>query len=98
QVNSPGGTAGPLTLTGTVAETTEGTPGDIARAAVTVTLIPAVAGTPNITCSVTNTNGAISAVCPGIPVNAYTVRWTIGGEYYQGAVVNTVLAVYDPSL
>ena len=97
QVNAPGGTAGLITLTGTVAETAEASDGDASKAAVTVTLIPAVAGTPNINCAVTNTNGAISAVCPAIPVNAYTVRWMIGGGYYQGEDVNTVLAVYDPS-
>jgi hypothetical protein len=31
-------------------------------------------------------------------VDAYTVQWSIAGNYYQGPTVTTMLAVYDPSL
>jgi hypothetical protein len=65
---------------------------------VTVSLVPAVSGTPAIACTVANANGSVTATCPNVPVNAYTAQWTISGDYYTGPQVNTVLAVYDPSL
>lgn len=98
QVNAPGGTAGPITLQGTLQQSADGSLGDINKAGVTVTLVPAVAGAANITCPVTNLNGALSATCANVPVDAYTVQWSIGGSYFQGPVVKGVLAVYDPSL
>jgi hypothetical protein len=98
QVNTAGGKAGPITLQGTVQQAADSSLGDMSKAAATVTLVPAVAGAANITCPVTNTNGALSATCSNVPVNAYTVQWSIGGNYYQGLAVNSVLAVYDPSL
>ena len=64
----------------------------------TVKLLPAVSAGPTIVCPVSNTIGALTATCSNVPVDAYTVQWSIGGNYYQGPTVNTVLAVYDPSL
>ena len=98
QVNAPGGTAGPITVQATVQQAQDGSLGDITKAVVTIKLLPAVSGGPTIVCPVSNTNGALTATCSNVPVDAYTVQWSIGGNYYQGPTVNTVLAVYDPSL
>jgi len=98
QVSAPGGTAGLITLQGMLQQAADGSLGDISQAAVTVTLLPAVAGGASIICPATNTQGALSATCPNVPVDAYTVQWSIGGNYFQGPIVNSVLAVYDPSL
>lgn len=98
QVNAPGGTAGPITLNGTVQQAADGSLGDITKAAATVILQPAVAGGATIACPVTNTNGALSATCANVPVDAYTVQWNIGGNYYQAPAANSVLAVFDPLL
>lgn len=40
----------------------------------------------------------MTATCLNVPVNAYTVQWSITGGYYQGPQRNSVLAVFDPSL
>ena len=98
QVNTAGGTAGPITLQGTLQQAADGSLGDITKAVATVTLVPALAGAANINCPATNTNGALSAICSNVPVDAYTVQWSIGGNYYQGPAASSVLAVYDPSL
>jgi sugar lactone lactonase YvrE len=98
QVNAAGGTAGPITLRGTAQQAQDGSLGDITKAVVTVNLVPAVSGGPTVVCPVSNTNGALTATCSNLPVDAYTVRWSIGGNYYQAPTVSTVLAVYDPSL
>lgn len=98
KVNTAGGTAGPVTLTGTVAEPADGSPGAISNAVVTVTLVPAIADGASIVCPVTNSAGALTATCSTVPVQAYTVQWRTAGNYYQGAPVDTMLAVYDPSL
>jgi sugar lactone lactonase YvrE len=97
EVNTAGGTAGPITLQGAMQQAADGNTGDISKALVSVALVP-VAGAANIICPVTNTNGALSATCSNVPVDAYTVQWSIGGNYFQGAAVKSVLAVYDPSL
>ena len=98
QVSSPGGTANSILLTGTVQQSGDGALGDLSKAAVSVSLVPAVSSTPSIPCAVINTNGSLKATCANVPVNAYTVQWTLSGNYYAGPQVNTVLAVYDPSL
>jgi hypothetical protein len=98
QVNAPGGTAGPITLTGTIQEAADGSPGDISNATVTVTLVPAIAGGVNIVCPATNSAGSLTATCGNVKVNAYVVQWRIMSSFYQGSAVDTVLAVYDPSL
>jgi uncharacterized repeat protein (TIGR02543 family) len=98
QVNTPGGSAGPITLTGKVQESPDGSLGDITKATVAVSLVPAVSGTATIVCPVTNAGGALMATCSNLPVNAYVVAWRVTGDYYVAPDVNTVLAVYDPSL
>jgi hypothetical protein len=98
QVSSPGGTANTITLTGQLQEVSDGSPGDLSKAVVTVSLLPAVSGSPTITCVVSNATGSLTATCSNIPVNSYTVQWNVTGDYYQAPQVNTVLAVYDPSL
>jgi len=97
-VNIAGGTAGPITLTGMLKETVDGSPGNISNAVVTVTLAPAIAGGVAIACVVTNAAGSLTATCPNVPVEAYVVQWRVAGGFYQGGAVDTVLAVFDPSL
>jgi hypothetical protein len=94
-VNSPGGTAGPITLRGTVVPTGSGL--NVGNADVTVTLVPVV-GTANINCPVTNTGGALTATCATVPVNAYNVQWTLSGSGFEEVQVNTSLSVYNPAL
>ena len=48
QVSSAGGTANTITLTGQVQEVPDGSPGDLSKAVVTVSLLPAVSGSPTI--------------------------------------------------
>jgi hypothetical protein len=98
KVSSPGGTANSITLTGQLREVSDGSPGDLSKAVVTVSLLPAISGSPAISCTVSDAAGSLTATCSHVPVNAYTVEWNITGDYYQTTQVNTVLAVYDPSL
>ena len=98
KVPAPGGAAAPITLTGVVKEATDASHGDISKAVVSVTLVPALAGGASVTCPVTNTGGSLTATCSNVPVEAYTVQWRIAGNYYQGPPVDTTLAVYDPTL
>jgi hypothetical protein len=104
QVNTAGGTAGPVTLTASIKEVADGSLGDISKATASVTLVPVVAGGGNITCPVTDTGGGVggtltvTAVCPNtVAVNVYDMQWRITGNYYQGQA-DSVLAIYDPSL
>jgi hypothetical protein len=98
QVNPPNVNAGPIILTGTIRETADGSPGDISNALVTVNLVPAIAGVASVPCTVTNSAGSLTATCLNVPVEAYVVQWRIESDFYQGAGLDTVLAVYDPSL
>jgi hypothetical protein len=91
----PGGTAGPITLKGTISLTGGGS-GNIGNAGVAVMLVPGV-GSANVNCPVTNTAGALVATCATVPVNAYDVRWTIVSGF-SGPQVDTSLSVYDPTL
>jgi hypothetical protein len=99
QVNTAGGTAGPVTLTASIKEVADGSLGNISKATASVTLVPVVAGGGNITCPVTYTGGGVlTATCPNtVPVNVYDMQWRITGNYYQGKT-DSVLAIYDPSL
>jgi hypothetical protein len=100
KVDAPGGNAGSIVLTGTVKEAAEanGSPGDISKALLGVTLMPALANGTNIVCNaVANGGGSWTATCSNVPVEAYIIRWVIMGDYYQGSA-DTLLAVYDPSL
>jgi hypothetical protein len=96
-VSAPGGVANSITITGQLAETADGSAGNLALANVTITLVPAGLGTSTWTCpGTTNSSGNVTAVCRNVPVGAYTVRWDITGGYYTGWA-KTVLAVYDPA-
>ncbi len=100
-VNSPGGTAGPITLSAAITETPDGSPGDISNAVpVTCTLTPVVSA-PTITQTATVTGGGVggtlTASCTfnNVPVNVYDVTFTVGGNFYTGVSPITVLAVFD---
>jgi len=104
RVNSPGGSAGPITLCATINEAGDGSPGDISRATpVTFTLTPVAPGTPTITQAATTSGGGAGGTLTAcvtlsnVPVNVYDVGISIGGSYYTGSN-SAVLAVYDPSL
>ena len=103
KVNTPGGTAGPITLCADISDPGDDTtPGDISLAVpVQVTLTP-VLGSGTYSHSIAS--GSVSSntlhVCyafPSVAVNVYDVNFTIGGNYYTGSS-DSVLAVYDPSL
>jgi hypothetical protein len=104
QVRSPGGTAGPVTLTASVVEANDDTTqGNINNAVVTCALAPLIAGTGTLMAPAITTGGGpggtITATCtfPSVPVNAYDVQFSAGGSYYTG-VSHSGFAVYDPSL
>ena len=94
--NPQSGTPGPLTLTGTVQEAADGSPGDISKAVVTVTLVPGAGGGASNVCSVTNSSGSLTATCSDVPANVYTAQWRITGNYYTGSGVDTSLTITVP--
>ncbi len=103
KVNSPGGTAGPITLCAAINEASDGSPGDISLATpVTFTLTPVAPGT-TITRTATVSGGGVGGtltacvMLSNVPVNVYDVGISVGGSYYTGSN-GAVLAVYDPSL
>jgi hypothetical protein len=103
QVNSPGGTAGPITLQAAVSEVADGSDGNISLATpVTYTLTPVGAG-PSYSCTATTSGGGVGGVLQttctfsGVAVNVYDVHIAVGGDFYQGSA-DTVLTVFDPSL
>jgi extracellular elastinolytic metalloproteinase len=103
KVNSPGGTAGPITLCAAINEASDGSPGDISLATpVTFTLTPVAPGT-TITRTATTSGGGVGGTLTAcvtlsnVPVNVYDVGISVGGSYYTGSG-GAVLAVYDPSL
>ena len=102
-MNSPGGTAGPITLCAEINEANDGSPGDISLATpVTFTLTPVAPGT-TITQTATTSGGGVGGTLTAcvtlnnVPVNVYDVGVSVGGNNYTGSV-STVLAVFDPSL
>ncbi|HSF80859.1 MAG TPA: S8 family serine peptidase, partial [Anaerolineales bacterium] len=113
-VAEPGGNSGPFSQTIYVVEKQpdlpadpagSGSPGDIERANVSMTLVPVGPG-PNqgpITCSSAVVPGGyageMTVVCEfgNVPVNTYLVQVIVGGGYYS-ATGESVLVVYDPSL
>jgi hypothetical protein len=103
KVNSPGGSAGPITLCAAVAEVSDGSPGDITNAApVTFTLSPVGPGSPitqNGALSGGGVGGTLTACATfnNVPVNVYDVAINVGGNNYAGSGGAT-LAVFDPSL
>src|SRR5262249_2967299 len=102
-VNSPGGTAGPITVSASIVEKSDGSQGNISLAIpITCTLSPILAGstyTVTATTSGGGVGGTLTATCafPSVAVNAYMLKFTIGGSYYTGSA-QSVLAVSDPSL
>jgi hypothetical protein len=104
KVNSPGGSAGPITLCAAVAEVSDGSPGDISNAApVTFTLSPIGPGSPitqNGALSGGGVGGTLTACATfnNVPVNVYDVGINVGGNHYAGSGSGAQLAVYDPTL
>jgi len=104
RVNSPGGTAGPITLCAAIKEVSDGSLGNISLATpVTFTLTPLAAGTPTITQTATTSGSGVGETLTAcvtlnnVRVNVYDVVINIGGKNYTGSA-NVVLTVYDPSL
>jgi hypothetical protein len=102
KVNSPGGTAGPITLVATITEVADGSLGNICLASpVNVSMVPVGPGsTLSGAASVVSCDGTtlvVSKTFTSVPVNVYDVTFSIGGNYYTGSS-QSVLAVYDPSL
>jgi len=102
-VNSPGGTAGPITLCAEIKEVNDGSPGNISLATpVTFTLTPMAAGA-TITRTADTSGGGVGGTLracvtlSNVPVNVYDVVINVGGNRYTGSA-NVVLTVYDPSL
>jgi hypothetical protein len=103
KVNSPGGSAGRITLCAAVAEVSDGSPGDISLATpVTFTLSPVGPGSPitqNGALSGGGVGGTLTACATfnNVPVNVYDVAINVGGNNYTGSG-GAMLAVFDPSL
>src|SRR6185503_6723770 len=104
QVNSPGGTAGPITLCFNMDEESDSSPGDTSKiTSVSITVIPVGTGSAVASGAAVFSGGGIGATrtacvtLNNVPVNVYDVNVTINGNFYQGSG-GTVLAVYDPSL
>jgi hypothetical protein len=104
KVNSPGGTAGPITLCFAMDEVSDGSPGDTTKiTSVTVNVSP-IGGGPSVPSGAAVFSGggvgATRTACVtlnNVPVNVYDVTLTINGNFYQGSG-STVLVVFDPSL
>ncbi|HKQ76116.1 MAG TPA: M36 family metallopeptidase [Blastocatellia bacterium] len=104
KVNTPGGTAGPITLCATIKEVSDGSLGDISLATpVTYTLTPMITGTPTITRTATVTGGGVGGTLTAcitltnVQVNVYDVVISVGGNHYTGSA-SAVLVIFDPSL
>jgi hypothetical protein len=111
QVALPGGNSGEFGLTVQVSETlpdladVQAGAGDISLAEVSINLEPIGPGSPVPgSCAVVSVEGTgydaiLTASCTfnGVPVNTYTAKVSIGGDYYAGGSED-VLTVYDPSL
>lgn len=104
KVNTPGGTAGPITLCFDMTEVSDSTPGDTTKiTSVTVSVVPIGTGSAVATGAPVLSGGGVGATrkacvtMNNVPVNVYDVTLTINGNFYQGSGA-TVLAVYDPSL
>jgi len=101
KVASPGGTSPQFSLSASLAEESDGSPGDITKASpVSFTLSP-IGGGSSPTCS--NTGAAsgstltVNCTFSNVPVGVYEVNIVVGGDYYTGGG-STVLTVFDPSL
>jgi hypothetical protein len=103
KVNSPRGSAGPINLCATVAEESDGNPGDISLATpVIFTLSPVGPGSPITQNGALNgggVGGTLTACVAlnNVPVNVYDVGISIGGSNFTGSG-GGALAVFDPAL
>jgi len=104
QVNSPGGTAGPIPLCFALDEISDVSPGDTTKiTSVTITVVPVGSGSAVASGAAVFSGGGVGATrtacvtLNNVPVNVYDVNVTINGDFYQGSG-GTVFAVYDPSL
>jgi hypothetical protein len=104
KVNSPGGTAGPITLCFEINEVSDGSPGNTSNiTSVSVSVTPVGGGASVTPGAPTFSGGGVGATrtacvtLTNVPVNVYDVTLTINGDFYQGSG-STVLTVYDPSL
>lgn len=101
KVSSPGGSAGPVTLSATIAEVADSTPGDMSKAVpVSFALDPISSGT-TYTCvspsgSVSGKTLTVSCTFASVKVNVYKIQINVGGSYFQGSA-DPMLMVYDPS-
>jgi hypothetical protein len=91
RVNSPKGTAGPITLCAAINEANDGSPGAISLATpVTFTLTPVAPGT-TFTQTATTSGGGVGgtltacATFSNVPVNVYDGAINIGGNNYTGS-------------
>jgi hypothetical protein len=103
KVNSPGGTAGPITLCASIKEVSDGSLGNIGLATpVTFTLTPLAGGAPITRTATTSLDGgptgALNAcvTLSNVQANVYDVVITIGGNNYTGSG-SAALTVYDPT-
>lgn len=102
KVTTAGGNSGSFTLSASISEVSDGSPGDITKATpVTFSLIPVGPGS-SLNCNATiapANNGLLPVSCSfnNLAVNVYTVIVTVGGNYYQGSG-QSVITIYDPSL
>lgn len=102
KVNSPGGTAGPITICADITEIPDGSAGDISNATAVFTITPVAGGSSPNPGVVSYSGGGIGGTrracitLNNVAVDVYDITVTVGG-YYQGTN-STVLAVYDPSL
>jgi hypothetical protein len=100
RVDGPGGTA-TVPLEASIAEVSDGSPGDITKAVpVTFSLTPALGAQPR-SCTAaggTVSSGTLSLGCSvaGLPVDLYDLDIGVGGDYYQGRA-GGVVVVYDPT-
>ncbi len=104
EVNSPGGTGGPITLCFDMNEVSDGSAGDTTNiTSVSVTIVPINGGAAIPSGPVSLSGGGVGATrtacvtVTNVPVNVYDITATINGNFYQGSG-STVLTVYDTSL
>ncbi len=102
KVNSPGGTAGPITFCADIREVPDGSAGDISNATAAFSFAPVAGGTGPTVSVVTYSGGGVGGTrracvtLTNVRVNVYDITVTVGG-YYTGTG-SSVLAVFDPSL
>jgi hypothetical protein len=103
KVNSPGGTAGPITLCASIREVSDGSLGNIGLATpVTFTITPIAGGSPIVRTATTSLDGggtgALNAcvTLSNVQVNVYEIVVSVGGNNYTGSG-SAALTVYDPS-